>query len=45
MSQQPDHTPALRLEDQALNRTIVPAAHDSSLERGGNEHEDHATIW
>jgi heavy metal translocating P-type ATPase len=41
MSQQPDHTPALRLEDQALNRTIVPAAHDSSLERGGNEHEDH----
>jgi heavy metal translocating P-type ATPase len=41
MSQQPDHTPALRLEDQALNRTVVPAAHDPSLERGGNEHEDH----
>ena len=41
MSQQPDHTPALRLEDQALNRTIVPGAHDPSLERGGNEHEDH----
>src|ERR1700692_1695477 len=41
MSPQPDHTPALRLEGQALNRTIVPAAHDPSLERGGNEHEDH----
>jgi Cd2+/Zn2+-exporting ATPase/Cu+-exporting ATPase len=41
MSQQHDHSPALSLEDQALNRTIVPAAHDSSLERGGNEHEDH----
>src|SRR6202045_387219 len=41
MSQQPDHTPALRLEDQALNRTIVPRAHDPSVERGGNEDGDH----
>src|ERR1700719_978692 len=41
MSPLPDRTPAVRLEDQALNRTIVPAAHDPSLERGGNEHEDH----
>src|SRR5216684_1706464 len=41
MSQQPDRAPALSLEDQALNRTIVPAALGPSHERGGNEHDDH----
>ena len=41
MSQQPDHSPALSLEDQALNRTIVPAAHGPSRERSGDEHEAH----
>ena len=40
MSQQPNHPPSLRLEDQALDRTIVPAAHGPSHE-GGDEHDDH----
>src|SRR6202790_2471191 len=40
MSQQPNHPPSLRLEDQALDRTIVPAAHGPSYE-GGDEHDDH----
>jgi heavy metal translocating P-type ATPase len=37
MSQQHDHARALSLEEQALNRTIVPAAH----EHGSDEHDDH----
>jgi Cd2+/Zn2+-exporting ATPase/Cu+-exporting ATPase len=44
MSQQHDHSPALSLEDQALDRTIVPAAHGPSHERGDehdDEHDDH----
>jgi heavy metal translocating P-type ATPase len=41
MGQQRDHSPALNLEEQAMNRTIVPAAHDASHERGDDEHEDH----
>src|ERR1700676_1583116 len=41
MSQQRDHSPALNLEEQAMNRTIVPAAHGASHERGDDEHEDH----
>jgi Cd2+/Zn2+-exporting ATPase/Cu+-exporting ATPase len=41
MSQQHDHSPALDLEDQALNRTIVPGPHRASPERGGDEHDDH----
>ena len=40
MSQQRDHSPALNLEEQAMNRTIVPAAHGASHERD-DEHEDH----
>ena len=41
MRQPHDHSPALDLEDQALNRTIVPAAHRASPERGGDAHDDH----
>ena len=41
MSQQRDHSSALNLEEQAMNRTIVPAAHGTSHERGEGEHEDH----
>src|SRR6202163_4273679 len=41
MSQQRDHSPALNLEEQAMNRTIVPAAHGAPHERGDDEHEDH----
>src|SRR6266851_10171031 len=41
MSQQPNHAPSLSLEDQALNRTIVPAAHGHSHERGSDEHDAH----
>ena len=41
MSQQRDHSPALNLEEQAMNRTIVPAAHGASHERGDDVHEDH----
>jgi heavy metal translocating P-type ATPase len=37
MSQQHDRARALSLEEQALNRTIVPAAH----EHGSDEHDDH----
>ena len=40
MSQQPNHSPSLSLEDQALDRTIVSAAHGPSHERG-DEHDDH----
>jgi heavy metal translocating P-type ATPase len=52
MSQQPNHVPSLTLEDQALNRTVVPAAHGPSHERSGDEHDDlehddheHAFEW
>ena len=45
MSQQPNHSPSLSLEDQVLDRTIVPAAHGPSHERGDeqndHEHDDH----
>src|SRR5216684_4455925 len=41
MSQQPNHASSLSLEDQALNRTIVPAAHGHSHERGSDEHDAH----
>jgi len=41
MSQQHDHSPALSLEDQALNRTIVPAAHGASHECDDHEQDDH----
>ena len=41
MSQQPNHAPSLSLEDQALNRTIVPAAHGPSHEHASDEHDDH----
>ena len=41
MSQQPNHAPSLSLEDQALNRTIVPAAHGHSHERRSDEHDAH----
>src|SRR5580693_3049683 len=41
MAQQHDHSPALDLEDQALNGTIVPEAHRASFKRGGDEHGDH----
>ena len=41
MSQPHDPSPALSLEERALDRTIVPAAHGASHERGGEEHEDH----
>src|SRR5450755_4372184 len=40
MNQQPNHPPSLRLEDQALDRTIVPAAHGPSHE-GGDKHDEH----
>src|SRR6202167_3104803 len=41
MSQQPDHSSALNLEEQAVKGTIVPAAHGASREGGGDEHDDH----
>ena len=41
MSQQHDHSPALSLEDQALDRTIVPAAHGPSHEHDDHGHDDH----
>src|SRR6202140_2648785 len=40
MSQQPNQSPSFRLEDQALDRTIFPAAHGPSHEHG-DEHDDH----
>src|ERR1700692_122579 len=41
MTQEHDHAPSLDLEEQALNRTIVPAAHGHAHERDGDEHDDH----
>jgi heavy metal translocating P-type ATPase len=42
MSQQHDHARALSLEEQALNRTIVPAAHEHGIdEHDDHEHDDH----
>ena len=41
MSQQHDRSPALSLEDQAMNATIVPAAHGTSHE----DNHEHAFEW
>jgi heavy metal translocating P-type ATPase len=41
MTQPHDHSSMASLEDQALNRTIVPAAHSPSLDHDDHEHEDH----
>ncbi len=41
MSQQHDPSPGLSLEEDALNNTIVPAAHKTTHERGDDEHDDH----
>jgi heavy metal translocating P-type ATPase len=41
MTQPHDHNSMPSLEDQALNRTIVPAAHSPSLDHDDHEHEDH----
>src|ERR1700719_621384 len=41
MTQPHDHNSMPSLEDQALNRTTVPAAHSPSLDHDDHEHEDH----
>jgi heavy metal translocating P-type ATPase len=41
MTQPHDHNSMPSLEDQALNRTIVPVAHSPSLDHDDHEHEDH----
>jgi Cd2+/Zn2+-exporting ATPase/Cu+-exporting ATPase len=45
MSPHHDRAPALSLEDEALNRTIVPAADSASPEHDGGVHESHEHIF
>ena len=44
MSLQHDHSPLPGLAEQALNRTLVPAAHGHAHEHGDDDHE-HAFEW
>lgn len=41
MSLQHDHSPSPSLADQALKRTVAPAAHGHADEHGDHDHHEH----